>query len=481
VTIASLAALVLELAGALGMPYSDIAAISRRQQQKQQSGYAMTLAEDPKAGPVSGAARFGSIDTLRGVALLGILLMNIIGFALPIGAYFSPVVDGATDGINLLAYGIIDTFFEGSMRTIFSILFGAGVILFTAKPDTGEIPIADLWFRRTMLLIMFGVFDGYVLLWFGDILYHYGIAGLFLYVFRNASPRRLLALSAMIMVVMAGIQGMGSRALDQLHQGAIAAGQVSEDARSQAQIEAIDAWEAVRADAMETPEIAAMDIEARQGGYLAAMDFIHPVTFYLETEALYTAWLWDVLSMMFLGMALFKWGVLTAERSLRFYATMAVVGLAVGLSVNYLEVRAFIDSGFATHLNMSNNRPSYDIGRLFTAFGYIGLVMLICKLQLFTLLRTALAAVGRMALTNYLSHSVICAIVFYGFGLVGQLERHQIYYVVLAIWAFQLIASPIWLQRYRFGPVEWLWRSLTYGERQPMRRPTVAEPAGAAA
>lgn len=430
-----------------------------------------------EAGPVRSKTRSTSIDTLRGVALLGILIMNIIGFALPIGAYFNPVADGATSGINLWAYGIMDTFFEGSMRTIFSMLFGAGVILFTTKPDVGKVSVADLWFRRTMLLILFGVVDAYVLLWFGDILYAYGVAGLFLYVFRNMDPRRLFGIGVAIMLVMATLHSMTASELGQLHEAVIEAESVPEARRSESQLEALSAWQSFQVEQLETSEISRMDVESRQSGYLSTFGYVKSISFWFQTEYFYTSMLWDVLAMMFLGMALMKWKVFTAERSFRFYGIMAAVGLTVGLTVNYIEVRTFIDSGFATHLGMHSLRPSYDVGRLFTAFGYIGLVMLICKSGLFGILRRALAAVGQMALTNYLSHSVICAVVFYGFGLVGRLERHEIYYVVFIIWAFQLVTSPLWLKYYRFGPIEWLWRSLTYGERQPMRRSPVAEPA----
>jgi uncharacterized protein len=97
--------------------------------------------------------------------------------------------------------------------------------------------------------------------------------------------------------------------------------------------------------------------------------------------------------------------------------------------------------------------------------------MLFCKSGILSWLRVSLAAVGRMALTNYLAHSIICALIFtgVGFGLVGELQRYQLYYVMAGIWLVQLIVSPLWLRHYRFGPAEWLWRSLTYGARQPMR------------
>ncbi len=110
--------------------------------------------------------------------------------------------------------------------------------------------------------------------------------------------------------------------------------------------------------------------------------------------------------------------------------------------------------------------------------GHVGLIMIFCKLPILQWLKTSLAAVGKMALTNYLMHSVICLIVFtcVGFGLFGKLQRYELYYVVLAIWIFQLIVSPIWLSYFRFGPAEWLWRSLTYLKVQPMKKTTHAIP-----
>ncbi|HYJ53741.1 MAG TPA: DUF418 domain-containing protein, partial [Allosphingosinicella sp.] len=117
---------------------------------------------------------------------------------------------------------------------------------------------------------------------------------------------------------------------------------------------------------------------------------------------------------------------------------------------------------------------SYDLGRLGMAVGHLGALLLFARSGALGWLRRAFAAVGQMAVTNYLTHSLVGLTLFTGFGLFGQLERHQLYYVVLAIWAAQLVISPIWLRHFRFGPVEWLWRSLTYMQRQPMRRTAAA-------
>ena len=150
---------------------------------------------------------------------------------------------------------------------------------------------------------------------------------------------------------------------------------------------------------------------------------------------------------------------------------MAAIGYAVGLSVNYRELKLILDSNFS-FTGFSYAHVTYHLGRVFTAMGHVGLIMIFCKLPVLRWLKVSLAAVGKMALSNYLVDSIICMFIFkgFGFGLFGKLERYELYYVVLGIWSFQLIISPIWLSYFRFGPAEWLWRSLTYLKIQPMRK-----------
>jgi len=172
-------------------------------------------------------------------------------------------------------------------------------------------------------------------------------------------------------------------------------------------------------------------------------------------------------------MALFRMGVLTLERPAKLYWAMLIGGYAVGLTVNILETRWIIDHQFSA-IAFAEANISYDLGRLAMTIGHLGALLLFLRSGALSWLRRAFAAVGQMAVTNYLTHSLVCLILFTGFGWFGQLERHQLYYVVLAIWAAQLAISPIWLKHFRFGPVEWLWRSLTYAKRQPMRRSAMA-------
>src|ERR1044072_3489536 len=160
----------------------------------------------PSLAPTEREERIGMLDTTRGFAVLGILIMNITGFGLP-NAYDDPSNWGGSDGANLAVWRIAALFFEGTMRGMFTLLFGAGALLFLqrhAARNPGLLP-ADLFFRRTMWLIAFGLLNAYVLLWSGDILYYYGLVGLLLFVFRNVAPRKLVAASAVIMILQSAV------------------------------------------------------------------------------------------------------------------------------------------------------------------------------------------------------------------------------------------------------------------------------------
>lgn len=425
----------------------------------------------PAVTPVVGKSRIQSIDVLRGFALLGILLMNILVFAFPFAAYTDPTVDGATQGINLAVFTTMDVLVEGSMRTIFSMLFGAGMLIFLAKRDTDADTLRDLFYRRTVLLIAFGLVNAYLFVWPGDILYTYGVAGLLLYFFRDFSAVRLTKYSLAIFLLLGLIhialhmdaRGLRSqvKAIEQLPESAVLSSQ---------QEQTLTDWEEFLQQQLASPEQIRQEYETRKSGYIDNVVAYGPINLLLQTAVLLASTLWDVLAMMLLGMAFFKWGLLDASRDSRDYFLLAVAGIGLGLPLNYLETATYISSGFEIYW-AGGFRPSYDVGRLSLAVGYIGVIMLICKHALLPWLRSALAAVGQLALTNYLSQSIICNFVFMGFGLglFGELQRYQAYLVVIAVWVFQIVFSLVWLRRYRFGPAEWLWRSLTYRRSQPLR------------
>ena len=240
---------------------------------------------------------------------------------------------------------------------------------------------------------------------------------------------------------------------------------------SETQSQSVEIWNEYLQSQLAAPEQIVFEMKTRSQGYLENFFFSAQINIIFQTVIFLFSAFWDAAAMMLLGMALMKWNVFDASRELSFYLKMMTIGFTVGLVINSWEMVTYVSSGFEPFLS-ATARPTYDVGRLAMALGYTGIIMTLCKLEVLSKFRHALACVGQMALTNYLAQSIICNTIFlgFGFGMWGKMQRYEIYFVVLGIWVFQLIFSMAWLQRYSFGPAEWLWRSLTYRKRQPLRR-----------
>lgn len=426
--------------------------------------------EAAEEDPAPAARRIEALDFVRGVALCGILLMNITAFGLP-DAYASPVNSGGATGANLWAWIVTEVGFEGTQRALFSMLFGASVILLTARLEAAGRPdAADIYFRRNLWLIGFGFVNAFLFLWYGDILYAYGVTALFVYAFRKMAPKWLLAIGVGTLILGALWNAYDNKVLRDRHEAyaAVAQARAGGARLSEEQQSAIAAWEEARSEFKSTPEELADAVQARTSGYRVAFVRTARINGFVQSWFLYR-YFFDIFGMMLIGMALYRLGVLTLDRPARLYWGMLAAGYGIGLAVNIVETRWVMDHGFSA-LSFGQARISYDLGRLAMTIGHLGALLLFVRSGALGWLRRAFAAVGQMAVTNYLAHSVLCGSFFIGLGYYGRLERYQLYYVVLAIWIAQLILSPLWLKHYRFGPVEWLWRTLTYMKRQPMRR-----------
>ncbi|HEX9931720.1 MAG TPA: DUF418 domain-containing protein [Allosphingosinicella sp.] len=431
---------------------------------------AAAAAPDRPAPAAPAADRHEALDVVRGAALFGILLMNIVGMGLP-HAYYNPLNAGGAEGANLWAWIIAMVGFEGTQRALFSILFGAGVILLTGRLEAaGRTDSADIYMRRNMWLVAFGLFNAYVLLWGGDILFFYGVIGLFLFAVRKMAAKALLAagLAALLAATAWNVSDTAATLrMHDAHAGAVAA-RGSGARLVEEQTKAIESWKERVAERRPSAADQRREIEERTAGYGSA--FLAQAA--ENNEGLASElfrYFFETIGMMLLGMALFKLGVLTLERPTRLYLAMVAIGYGLGLAVNIAEVSWIRGHNFST-LAFAQAEATYDAGRLAMTMGHLGALLLFVRSGAASPLRRGLASVGRMAFTNYLTHSAIALVLFVGFGLFGQLERHQLFYIVFAIWAFQLVASTLWLRRYRFGPLEWLWRYLTYLERPPFRR-----------
>jgi uncharacterized protein len=427
---------------------------------------------DGSSRPVDERERIGALDALRGFALLGILLMNIVAMGLNAAAYDNPTVTGGSSGANLWVWTVMHVLAEGKMRCLFSLVFGASVILLTTRLES-RADAADIYYRRTLWLLLFGIVHAY-LLWEGDILYPYALCGLVLYPFRKLRAKTLIIIGSILLVLNAAAyigHGFAQRGMIEKGQAADRAA-ASGKTLSEEEEDARREYQQFRRFAQPTAEQLAKDAEEwRSHNPLRVIGARAKFVLFVHSFPYYHPFNWDIWCMMLIGMGLMKLGVLAAEKPTRLYALFVLIGYGVGIPVNSYTAWLMISSNFDPVLH-EFAASTYDLGRLSIALGHLGLIMLIVKSGWFRGAMARLAAVGQMAFSNYVLHSMITAFLFtgYGFQLYGHLQRYQLYIVVLAIWVINLIVSPIWLRQYRFGPLEWCWRSLTYWKRQPMRR-----------
>ena len=396
---------------------------------------------------------------MRGFALLGILLMNILAFGLPFRAYSDPTVDGATQGIDFAVFLLVDLLVEGVPRALFSMLFGAGVVMLACGARAKS---ARVYYRRQFLLLAFGLVDAFVLLWSGDILALYALCGMALYPLRHWSPQRLLAAAGLVFAYLAVFYLAMFALLADLpaEAEAIQVRLAAEQLVSVTERETVELWQ----ELYPPPQALALEALQFQGSY--GQSFAANARSVVDLYAVYPLFpFWDALACMLLGMALCKANVLQGGRSLHFYQRLAGVGLAIGLTVNAFELTMKTSSGFAAQWISGFSIITNDLGRVALALGCASLLAIVCRCGWLARVRSALAAVGRMALTNYVLQSALGLAVFHniGLGLWNELPRHQLYLVVLAEWVILLAFSVLWLRRRRFGPLEALWRTLTYG------------------
>jgi len=419
--------------------------------------------------PVRKDERVGSVDILRGVALLGILVMNIYAFALPFPAYTNPFLGGMEGPADWTTWWATHLLAEMKFMTIFSMLFGAGLALMAERAEARGTDFGKLYYKRLAWLALFGVLHAY-LLWFGDILYWYAVCGLILYPLRRLSPKFLLPLGVALLLVTVPITlGFGFLGIPFFKGQALEAeeAQAAGEELTEEQETAIETWKQFHPG----EEVLQEEIDAYRGGYLGQIAQRAPLVIQFQTVFIIFFGIWRIGGTMIIGIGLMKLGMFSARWSSGAYLALCVAGYGAGVPLVYFGGRALVDREFdVLYMNQVGMFPNY-FGSFLVAFGHVGLVMLLCKSGVLSWLTRRLAAVGRMALTNYLAHTLICTTLFYGwgFGLFGRLSRAEMMAIVPLIWLFQLIVSPIWLARFRFGPAEWLWRSLTYGQRQPMR------------
>lgn len=407
-------------------------------------------AEPASMAPVAERDRAVSLDVLRGVAVLGILAMNIRLFAFPQAAYFNPTAYGDYSGLNQAWFWITAVFADQKFMTLFSLMFGAGMALISERAAARGRPDRGLLLRRNAWLLVLGLLHAY-LVWYGDILVAYALTGFVIVFCRNWKPVTQVIVGVLLLSLPALLLLAGGLTFDQWPEAELKA--------------ALQDW---APDA----ESLAEELAIYRGGWVGQLP--HRVSTAIEFQTvifLFFAF-WRVAGLMLIGMALFRWGWLTGQRTKAAYRKLMIAGFSLALPAItwglYLNERGGWSYAEAFFLNGQFNYW----GSVLMALGYVGLVMLWCLGDALPGLRSRLAAVGRTAFSCYIAQSLVCTLVFYGhgLGLFGELGYARQALVVFAVWTLLLFAAPAWLARYRFGPMEWLWRSLTYWRRQPMRR-----------
>lgn len=399
--------------------------------------------------PVASGERIKSLDTLRGFALLGILLMNVQSFSMPGAAYMNPTAWGDLTGANLMVWLASHVLVDQKFITLFSMLFGAGICLFAERIEARSGRSAAVHYRRMFWLLVFGLGHG-LFLWMGDILVPYALCGCVVYLFRNRAPRKLVTLGACIFSVSTFLYLMSAWGLSYAPPEAVA--------------DVASSW---------APDAASLETElaAYRGSWGVQQAYRTSALLEMYAYALPLSLLWRCAGVMLLGMALYKWGVLSAARSPRFYRRLTAIGFGTGLPLIAAGLWWNFSGGWTWQRSFFTGSQFNYWGSLSVALGYLGVVMLAAQKDVLAGLQRRLAAVGRLAFTNYILQTLLCTLLFYGhgLGLFGSVERWLQLLVVLGVWLIQLWLSPLWVRHFAYGPLEWAWRALTYGYIPKMR------------
>ena len=389
--------------------------------------------------------RLVALDFTRGIAVLGILLLNIVAFSWPEIVYVSPraptaPVSAADDWTYLAIFVLAD----GKFRGLFSLMFGASLLLFVERADAAGRDGEALQRRRLGWLARFGLAH-YFLLWWGDILFLYAVCGFLVLGLRGRSPRALAAIALTIYV--AGALAMGAITAVPAFvasEGAEMVAQYAAEARAEIPVR-LAAW----------PDQVAHNFRA---------DWSDPLT----TVAI--SW-FETIPLMLVGMAFYKSGLFAGVWDAARLRRWAVRGIAGGLALTLPLAWWLWREAFAVPMSLFVWLGPAAFGRLASVVGYAALAVILARRFAASGLGRRLVACGRMAFSNYLGTSLVMTFLFHGWGLglYARYGRLELLAFVLLGWALMLGWSRPWLTRFRYGPLEWLWRSLTYGRIERFR------------
>lgn len=433
-----------------------------------------------RLAPVAGKARIEVLDILRGIAILGIFYMNLPFMAASVWAGGHDIRSIGWSSADATTYAVIGIFWEGTQRGLLEFLFGAGMMVLTAKamePD-GPVAVADLYYRRNLWLLLFGLADVFLLLWPGDILHIYALAALFLFPFRKLGARTLLALGLSWAIVTAGLGGMqyAERASMVAKVEAVQAKQAAhqpigkEDQKTlQDWQKKLDRFNPAKTDE-ETRKNIAEEQKARSGGdgafgyiswvWQAWITFVGKGSIWFSVPEAFCA--------MLIGIALWKWRIIQGGRSTGFYLVMTLAAYGIGCTMRAIGIgEIYTFSPIPKTIWITQ-----EFGRLFVSLGHVGLVNFAVKSAVGARIFAPFKAAGRTAFSLYfLQQSISMWLIFspFGLGLWGKMGWAEMAGFATVYVAVQLVMANIWTRYFISGPFEWLWRSLAYVKWQPFR------------
>lgn len=438
--------------------------------------------ETTQLAPTRGRARIDVLDITRGLAILGIYYMNV-SFQAYSGNVLTtnPRLVGAWTQGDQIAYAFTFIFLEGTQRCLLEFLFGAGMMVLTAKamePD-GPVAVADLYFRRTLWLAAFGLFDIFAWLWVGDILLAYALAALPLFVFRKLGPKLLVVLGSAcaVMTIAMGVPTYVERVeLVAKVEGAVAHHRAGQTLTAD-EVKAVREWKKKQAGRTALPPGVDKKVAEEKKNHQTALGYYQNywgvwMEFFIGKGILPIIVL-EAFCAMLIGIALWKWGVIQGERSAKFYAIMLAMAYGFGLAVRGPGTLAFVAGSLDAKIMWFLAEPA----RLAMGLGHLALINLLVKSRVGSVILSPFKAAGRTAFSLYFLEQLIGVhILFspYGFNLWGRFGWEGQFWIATGVFVVCLIVANIWVRFFAMGPLEWLWRTLAYLERQPFRKKVVA-------
>tara|TARA_B100001059_G_scaffold17227_1_gene14204 strand:- start:301 stop:1482 length:1182 start_codon:yes stop_codon:yes gene_type:complete len=391
-----------------------------------------------KAAPSTN--RIDSLDLIRGVAILGILIMNITSFSQIGMAYLNPKLGAGIEGINGWIHSFAFLFADMRFMSVFSILFGAGMMLFVQNIEQKGLKPIKYHYKRMFLLLGFGLIHAH-LIWMGDILVPYAICGCLVFLIRNWSSKALVAMASIFFMIPIVMNLLTYYALSPRELGEIYGG----------------IWNPESSEILK-------ETQAYQSSYLGQMEARSQGAYFLETYQFISEGLWRYSAMMITGVLLFRLEWFKAIKGgayyLRFGLVFLITGLVISASGLYLSYERLWEGAWS----MTVGHQFTYIASFFMALSYISILVFWSTVDRGRVIQNLLKKVGRMAFTNYIMSSIVCTFIFYGHGLgyFAQFDRLEQWGVVLLVWLLIVLLSNWVMKRYKQGPIEFIWRKLTY-------------------